>query len=280
MHAAQTQGWEARLKLGFTRAGAHTRLSERSHSGPLRVQKALYPEGADVCHAVLLHPPGGIAGGDSLSIAAHAGPGAHALLTTPGAGKWYRAAGRQATQEIALRADAGAVLEWLPQETLFYDAADCAMTHDVALHGDAVYIGSEILCFGRTASGETYASGQVRQRTSVRRDGALLWYEQGLLRPSDGAMHSRFGLAGHTVCATLLAAGRPLTYEEIRSLRGALHALDAGPQLGATQLKQMLAVRYLGQSSETAKAVLSCAWHVLRPLLAGRAASVPRLWHT
>ncbi len=80
--------WHAELYLGFARNGEGTVLRENRHCGPLRVQKALYPEGDAVCQAIVLHPPSGIAGGDQLAIAVDVASGAFAQLTTPGAGKW------------------------------------------------------------------------------------------------------------------------------------------------------------------------------------------------
>src|SRR5436190_12836373 len=109
------RSWKARLELGFTAEGDRTVLSRKQHDGPLVIQKALYPEGDAVCHAIVLHPPGGIAGGDELELRASVAHGAHALLTTPGAGKWYRSAGPRATQTLHFAVDG--VLEWLPRET-------------------------------------------------------------------------------------------------------------------------------------------------------------------
>lgn len=272
------QAWQARLHLRFDCDARGTRLAERRHTGPLRVQKALYPEGAPVCHAVIVHPPGGIVGGDALAIDIGAADGAHALLTTPGAGKWYRAGGRPSRQDVRIAVGSHAALEWLPQETLFYRGAEVEMTHDLSLAGDARYIGSEILCFGRTASGEVFTEGSIRQISTIRRDGELVWHETGRIDGAGAAMHSPSGLDGNTVCATLVACGLRLDAGQLRQLRQELDA--AGGRSGVTQLPAIVVVRHLGRSSETARAVLLAAWRRLRPALLGHAASVPRLWTT
>lgn len=273
-------GWQARLRLGFDRNTRGTRLFERHHAGPLRVQKPLYPEGAPVCHAVIVHPPGGVVGGDALDIDISAGNGAQALLTTPGAGKWYRANGRRSRQDVRIDIMEGAALEWLPQETLFYRDAQVELTHEVSLAASARYLGSEILCFGRTAAGEVFAGGRVRQTTAIRREGELVWHEQGQVDGAGSAMHSPFGLGGNTVCATLIACGLTLDAGQMRQLRQETDGASCSGRTGVTQLPQIVVVRHLGRSGEAARAVVLAAWRRLRPALLGRAAAVPRLWNT
>ena len=176
------------LALGFTNDRGTTRLTHRRHFGPLLVQKPLYPEGSACCHAIIVHPPGGIVGGDQLQIEVTAAEQAHALLSTPGAGKWYRANNRVARQRLRLQSAAGAMIEWLPQETILFDQADVDLDTQVVLHGTGRFIGCEILCFGRTASGERFTRGRVRQRYAVQVDGKLIWLEQGTLYAASGAM--------------------------------------------------------------------------------------------
>ena len=106
----QSLRWEAELALEFAARDGATRLTACRHRGPLRVQKALYPEGAAVCQTILLHPPSGIAGGDHLHICAALGAGAHAQIITPGAGKWYRSGGPDAAQELDFTVGKSAVL--------------------------------------------------------------------------------------------------------------------------------------------------------------------------
>ena len=269
-----TAAWHASLRLRFADDFGTTRLVERTHSGPLRVQKALYPEGAGICHAIVIHPPGGVVGGDTLSIEADIGAGAHAFMTTPGASKWYRANGKVSRQDVRITAGAGAAFEWMPQETIFFDDANVLLEHTVELEAGARYIGGEILCFGRRASGETFQRGLIRQRTQIRSAGKLVWWEQGAIDGAGAAMHSQFGLKGASVCATLIGVGAPVP----ASLMAAMRAID--PALGLSQVKSVFVARYLGDDSEAARAAIFTVWQALRPHLLGCAAPMPRIWNT
>jgi urease accessory protein len=278
-----TESWHASLSLGFTDDVGTTRLTERSHVGPLRVQKPLYPEGPEVCHAIVVHPPGGVVGGDQLSINAVIGDNAHAFITTPGAAKWYKANDRISRQDIRLDIGPNASLEWLPQETIFFNQAHVRLENTITLGAGAHYIGCEILCFGRTASGESFASGKIEQRTTIRREGKLIWHEQGSLAGGTASMTSPLALNGKTVFATLTATGKPssASIENLRQQAAAIvDGVEPGEAFGISQLKSVLAVRYLGNSSETAKRIMTLAWQCLRPELLGRTAVVPRIWNT
>ena len=270
--------WQAQLRLGFALHDGVSRLVERTHSGPLRVQKPLYPEGDAVCHAIIIHPPGGVVGGDQLAVDATVGEGARALLTSPGAAKWYRANGHVSGQHVVLRAGSGAAIEWLPQESIFFDQACVRLRHEVELAPDASYIGCDIVCLGRSASGEIFNTGSIDQQVQIRRGGKLLWWEQGVLAAGGALMASPLGLAGHTVCATLIAVGTQVTPAVLAAVRGI--GVPAGAAFGATHMKSLVVVRLLCGDSEAARRVMLAAWLLLRPAMLGRDAVVPRIWNT
>jgi urease accessory protein len=274
-----TTTWQARLDLGFEKRNAETVLARRAHHGPLRVQKALHPEGPELCHAIILHPPAGICGGDHLHINVDVGPDAQALLTTPGAGKWYRSAGPQAEQQVNMKVSSGGTAEWLPQESIVFDSAQARMRTTVELEAGARYIGVETLCLGRRASGETFSRGALQLATDIRLDGKLLWRERGRIEGGSALMQSPIGLAGFTVCSTVLAAGAEVDAETLAACRQAVPT-EAGAQYGVTAMPQLFVGRYLGHSAEAARVWFVELWQHLRPAFIGRAMAVPRIWNT
>lgn len=270
--------WQARLALEYTRHGGRTTLSGREHSGPLLVQKALYPEGEAVCHSIIVHPPGGIAAGDALTLELRLREGAAALLTTPGAGKWYKSMGPKAGLTQNFELGRGAVLEWLPQPAIVFDAARAETRTVVRLREEALYMGWELTCLGRTASGERFGSGELRQRTEVWQQDQRLWSEYARLAGDDAMLASGAGLNGCTVSATLIAAGKEISKELLQQCRGI--APETEERAGITALPRVLLARYLGHSSEAAMHYFIALWSVLRPALAGRSAVPPRIWAT
>jgi len=279
--AASPSAWQASLTLGFADDAGTTRLFNNLHYGPLRVQKALYPEDRKVCHAIVVHPPGGVVGGDRLELDVGVGARAHAFITTPGAAKWYKANGKVSRQSVHLHVGEGAALEWLPQETIFFDTANVVLEQDIELAAGATYIGCEILCMGRRGSGEVFNTGRVAQRSSIRRDGRLIWWEQGAML--GGRLGSPLALDGKTVCATLIAAGKALPAAAIADLLTAIRAdiaADGDHVFGVTHTKGVLVARHLGDDSETARRLMLTVWRRVRPHLLNREAVTPRIWQT
>jgi len=283
-------GWRAALSLRYARRGERTVLAENRHVGPLRVQRPLYPEGEAVCQTLLLHPPSGLVGGDALQIDLDLGPGAQAQVTTPGAGKWYRSAGDWARQTLNLRVAEGAVLEWLPQETLFFDACRARAATRIDLAADARLLYWDIQCLGRQASGEAFERGELRLELQLHRAGRLVWRERGGLGRGTGPdpqLTSPVAWAGLRVNGTWLLslptfpAGGAALLETLRAIparddarRGLTYV--PGPQDGAG----VLVARYLGQDSEAARHWFTALWQAARPTLCGRDAVVPRIWST
>ncbi len=273
--------WYAELRLAFARTGKRTVLRENRHCGPLRVQKALYPEGEAVCQTILLHPPSGIAGGDHLAISVDVGSTAHAQVTIPGAGKWYRSGGPAASQTIDLLVADDAMLEWLPQETIVFDGARARMETRVSLAAGSRYIGWDILCLGRAAAGERFTNGRFDLFYRVDRNRQPIWLERGGFSGNDPMLASPAGWAGKTVCGTLLCAFPELP-QRAASLLAALRAIapaDAADH-GITALPGLLVARYLGNYGEAARLWFTALWEILRPACCGRPAILPRIWNT
>lgn len=249
MEAIETS-WRARLALEFALQGNKTVLARRGSDGPLVVQKPLYPDGPERCHAIVVHPPGGIVGGDELHLSVKSE--GHALLTTPGAAKWYRSAGPWARQTLQFEVEGS--LEWLPRETIVFDGALAQLETTVQLAPQATYVGWEIVCLGR------FKRGRVKTDTRIMQGHRMLFVEKGEIEGGGRLMRSPAGLGGRSVFGTLIA-----TSSEKISMEG----------LAITRLPGLLIARYLGDSSEEALRAFTRLWKVLRP-----SAVEPRIWST
>jgi len=269
--------WHAKLELGFATRAAATVLTRNRHVGPLLVQKPLYPEGGQTCHIALLHPPGGIAAGDRLRVEAKLQPGSRALLTTPGATKWYRSEGAVAHQDVSFALAADAVLEWLPREGIVFNGANVASRLEVTLAPGAGYVGWDIMSFGRRASGERWTTGRLRMHTAIRREDRLLWAETADLDAASRFAQSSIGLSGFTACGTLAVAGYEIGDELLAACRS-VHCAEPGSRSGITRVPEVLLARCLGDSTEAIFDWFRLLWSLLRPALSNRVACAPRVW--
>ena len=270
-------GWEAELDLSFARRADQTVLRRNRHRGPLQVQKALYPEGKETCHIAILHPPGGVAAGDRLYVRASLHEQSRALLTTPGATKWYRSEGSCASQQAHFSLGEDAVLEWLPRENIIFDGANISMQLNVDLSVRARYFGWDILSFGRRASGESWGRGKLNMQTNIRGAGCLLWSEVADVDARSGFAKSPVGLSGFSVCGTFLVAGCDVDAPVLLECREVVPPA-AESRTGITRVPGVLIARYLGDSTEDAFYWFTNLWAVLRRAVLDRAACPPRVW--
>ena len=274
--------WHGHLTLNYRHDGARTTVADR-HTGPLRIQQSLYPEGPGICHNVLVHPPAGIAGGDVLGIDAKVESGAHAFITTPGATRFYKSNGQPALQAVSVRVEDHARLEWLPLETLCYPRLLAENRMAFSLAPQAEMIGWDVLALGLPASGAPFDAGRFTQE--IRLDDA--WLERGTVDGDDHRLlQSPIGWAGRSVMATMwFAAGTAMSTARrdllLSEARDAFEGHALASVAGATSPHgQIVVVRTLAHRVEPAMQLLTAVWSRWRRLAWELEATVPRVWRT
>ncbi len=275
--------WPARLTLSAARDDAGATRVQARHDGPLRLLKTLYPESLAIAHAVLVHPPGGLVGGDRLDIGLDVQPGAHLLVTTPAATRFYRSNAGEAAQVVHARVGEGARLEWLPQETLAYPG--CLARNEVVftLAAGASLFATEVLGLGLPAADQPFDRGRLLQHLEITGQ----WLDRGWLDAADAALlDGPCGLAGHRVLGTLAyAQTSPLADADAEALLAAGRAALADTALaGVTHLQSargaLLLARVVGDDLEAVTLALRrvrAAWRASLWALPGEA---PRIWAT
>lgn len=275
-------GWHGHLKLGY-RKDAHRTLVHDEHNGPLRILQSLYPEGDGICHNVLVHPPGGVVGGDVLQITAQLGAGSHALITTPGATRFYRSAGALAQQSLTAQVADGARLEWLPLETILYrnTLAENRMRFELA--PGAEMMGWDVLALGLPASNEAFDQGRYTQQIEL----PGVWLERGTIDGRDSRLlNSPLAWAGRSVLATMwFAAGQPLVAARRDALLNAAREATEAHPLKATAgctapHAEVVVLRALAHRVEPAMNLLTEVWRRWRALAWDLNATPPRVWRT
>jgi urease accessory protein len=272
--------WHAQLTLDYSVETERT-VARHTHSGPLRILQSLYPEGDQICHNVLVHPPGGLVGGDTLDIQVHAHSGSHALITTPGASRFYRSDGQTALQQTHLRLDSGARLEWLPLEAICYSAclAENRLTMDLA--PGAELMGWDVTALGLPNANLPFVAGHLRQHIEV----PGIWLERGTLEAGDTRLlDGPAGLAGQRCMASFFfISGTPLDRQRrqaaLDSARAVMRQHPLASTAGATSPHpQVVVVRILAPVVEPAMDLLRALRNTWRQLLWDKTPSSPRIW--
>ncbi|MFZ3125079.1 MAG: urease accessory protein UreD, partial [Acidovorax sp.] len=253
------------------------------HHGPLRILQSLYPEGGGICHNVLVHPPGGLVGGDTLEITATVGPGAHGLVTTPGATRFYRSTGERALQRTRLTLKENSRLEWLPLEALCYNACHAENHLTLNLAPGAECMGWDVTALGLPHAGQPFETGRFVQHIEV----PGVWLERGVIEAADKRLlDSPLGLAGQRGLGTLFfATGQPLERarreQALEAARNLVQAHALASWAGATcPNDQVIVVRVLAPQMEPAMQLFRQIWGAWRQTLWRLPAQMPRIWAT
>ena len=277
-------GWQAKLHMQLeptvTGHGVKTVMTSLHHYGPLRVQRPFYPEG-QTAHIYLLHPPGGVVGGDGLDINIAAQPQAHALFTTPGATKFYRSAGDTARVRQTLTVSADATLEWFPQENIFFPGARVDMDTRININGNGRFMGWEISCLGRPVNSEVFQQGHIDAHLRISRNGAPVLIERlRVNQPSH--LNAAAGLRNYPMQGLFVATDADTDMlEEARALLASIeHDMPCGLTLLGEDTEQVLVMRVLGTRCEKIQSLMIPVWQLLRQRILKKTAVIPRIWNT
>ncbi len=270
--------WKATLDLSFSERNNKTILTGKKHSGPLMVQKPFYPESNGCCHVYLIHPPGGIVGGDTLNLNAQLNDNSHALITTPAATKFYRSTGIQASQNQTITLETNAILEWLPQETIYFNDTNAASTTRINLNSNNRFFVWEIQCLGLPAQKEYFVSGQCRQKLEIWRDNKPALLETNRLIGGDSLLDADWGLQSYKSVGTFVTsdAHNKINRDTIKNIIKNYEGLSAS----FTSFNGFFIIRAMSAYAEKIKDFFIAAWEVLRPQILQLESSAPRIWHT
>ncbi|WP_108646858.1 urease accessory protein UreD [Polynucleobacter rarus] len=278
--------WHAKLRLDFSFSSEKnkTLLSHKEHSGPLLVQKSLYPEGDAICHAVILHPPAGIAGGDHLVIDLNIENDAKAVITTPGATKWYKANKKEASQKISIKIEADSHLDFLPQENIFFNSSNAHNQIIISQDKTSSCIGWDIAQLGRTAQGESWENATLRNDIEYYFNEELCWVESTLLESKHDFYNGSCGLDGFPVFGTMWLSS-PSASEELLEEIAELLSWDDTLRVGVTRIQideqcGLILVRGLSDEVEYLRNCFIQIWLYARERITGIQASPLRIWKT
>lgn len=274
--------WHASLKLCFEKRRNSSILSHNEHKGPLLVQKPFYPEGKAVCHVYILHPPGGVVQGDQLSVDVNINQQAHALITTPAAGKFYRSQGKTASLVQTINVENDSIVEWFPQETLLFNKSQVNLKTIINLSGSAKFIAWEMLCLGRKASDDQFVIGLCHQKFEIYRNNKALFIERSKIesteKQDDPILTEKWGLSSNPLSATMLASN--CTKLHLQEVQNYFNSLTIEDLLSVTLKGELLICRFLGQQAEQARKHFIQVWSIIRQDVVGQEICIPRIWNT
>ncbi|WP_159715168.1 urease accessory protein UreD [Blochmannia endosymbiont of Camponotus nipponensis] len=268
------EGWLGELELNFAVRKGRSVLTKCKHVGPFYVKKSFYSDNDNTPHVYLLHPPGGLVGGDKLMLDVQLESGSRALLTTPGAAKFYSSNGMCAVQKNTFKLEGNTAFEWVPQSSIFFPKTKAKVDTTFIIEQGSKVISFEMLHFGNVSLGADVYPEEVDICLNV-----FLYNSVGLQeRLRINKLNCVIKLGGFQISALLFAI--PSDEEILNKVRKLITSVKHFQIGGATLLDEILVVRLLGNDNQYLKSLLHCIWYTIRPVIIGREVTVPRIWST
>lgn len=272
------ESWKGFLSFSFVSDGNKTVVKDKKHFGPLVLQRPYYEE-ENRPSVLVIHPPGGVVGGDELELQVNFQLGAKGMVGTPAATKFYRSNGCQAIQCQTISMVRESEVEWLPQETLCFNQSIVNNTiRFVLADADNKFIAWDIVGLGRPVSGEGFEEGVLQQSLEVWIAGRLVFMDRIQITPQGNLLKSSSALSGHSLFATALFYQKDERAQ--RELVDTLQASDWSLPVGVTCIDSIVVMRVLATELDEVKKVLFDAWSIARPAVLGIPAIKLRIWNT
>lgn len=220
--------------------------------------------------AAQINTGGGVAGGDRVDTSISVASGADVVFSTQGAERIYRSAGATARLEVSLTVEAGARLDWLPQQTIVFAGARLARRIEADVAGDGRLLLVEVLTFGRASAAEDPGSAEISDQWRIRRDGRLVLAEALRFSGEMGATLARPAVGGGARTSAIAAYLAPDGADRLEAARLAL--AETPCEFGVSAWNGLLVARLLARRPADAIAAVAA----LATTLAGRA--MPRVW--
>lgn len=162
------------------RSGA-VRLADLAQAGSAKVM--LPRVSGPVPEVVFLNTSGGLTGGDVLDLSLDLGPGVRLSAATQTAERAYASNQGAAQVRVTAKVGAGGRLDWLPQETILFEASHLTRRTVIDLDMGASCLTSEMLVLGRTAMSEVVHAAHLTDHRMIRRQGRPVWAETFRIAP-------------------------------------------------------------------------------------------------
>jgi urease accessory protein len=180
----QSVGRVGRLRLDYAKRDGRTIIARSHCTTPWHLLPPIYLDDTGAAYTLLVNPSGGLVGGDHLSIDMKVDEEAHVLISAPSANRVYRSEGEVSVQDIELTVGPGAIVEWLPEQTIPFAGSRFRQTLHATLASGATILLWDAIASGRIARGERWALATLENEIRITTASGASLLERYALDPA------------------------------------------------------------------------------------------------